>query len=229
MVDHKVSISASVIKSVLMLMLIWVSSGCSQSEMAEAPIKTNNRIISFSGYDWVVRSSNDAKEGPGPNHFSDSERNVWIDGEGRLHLKITYEEGRWQCVGVALRQSFSFNKYVVYLSSRVDTLDLNTVAGIFIYNNDEEEIDIEFSRWSRNENQNAQYGIQPSAIEGNKVRFDLNLDTEKTVHFIDWKKDHINFGSYRGNLIKASELLYSWSYDGADIPPDSEERFKINL
>jgi len=39
------------------------------------------REIEFSGYKWFVKGSGDWKAGPGPNYFSDSEENAWIDDE----------------------------------------------------------------------------------------------------------------------------------------------------
>lgn len=37
-----------------------------------------SRLIGFGGYDWCVKRSN-RKVGPGPNYFSDSTNNVWVD------------------------------------------------------------------------------------------------------------------------------------------------------
>jgi hypothetical protein len=58
-----------------------------------------NRTIQFSGALWYVKSHS-TPVGPGPNYFSDSPCNVWVDAQGRLHLKITREEGRWLCAEV---------------------------------------------------------------------------------------------------------------------------------
>ncbi|HVM50372.1 MAG TPA: hypothetical protein VMU04_20255, partial [Candidatus Acidoferrum sp.] len=46
------------------------------------------RWVSFSGYDWWVKSST-GTVGPGPNYFSDSTNNLWVDTVGQLHLRIT--------------------------------------------------------------------------------------------------------------------------------------------
>ncbi|WP_209405032.1 family 16 glycosylhydrolase [Pseudozobellia sp. WGM2] len=215
----------------VLLMLIFSNFlACSQSEDESEPIVPDaNRVISFSGFDWVVRNSEEAKEGPGPNIFSDSEQNVWVDDQGRLHLKITNQNGVWHCAGLALHRSYGFNRYVVYISSRVDQLDDNVVAGVFIYNNDQEEIDIEFSRWAVKENRNAQFAVQPSARSTNKYRFDLNLQNDLSTHFIDWKPESIKFGSFAGHTTDVAALNHSWIYEGDDIPPDNEERLKINL
>src|SRR5947207_3205361 len=54
------------------------------------------RILRWSGYDWIVKDST-GPVGPGPNRFSDSSRNVWVDPSGRLHLRIENRNGRWWC------------------------------------------------------------------------------------------------------------------------------------
>ncbi|MBG47354.1 MAG: hypothetical protein CML05_03590 [Pseudozobellia sp.] len=215
---------------VLVLILSIAFTGCSQqSDENVEDVVPKNRVISFSGYDWLVRSSGVDKEGPGPNIFSDSEENVWVDGQGRLHLKIVYKEGIGYCAAVAMHKSFGYNKYVLYSSSRFDLLDANAVAGFFVYNSDVEEIDIEFSKWSVVENENAQFAIQPSSIPTNKHRFDLKMENEKATHFFDWKPQHITFGSFEGHVSDLSSKGYTWVYEGDDIPIDTEERLKINL
>lgn len=216
----------------LLISLLSTFSSCSQSqEKVDEPAKNASRIIEFSGYKWLVRDSRDIKQGPGPNYFSNSEENVWVDENGRLHLKIVKRDGIWYCSGVTLRQSYGFNKYVFYVGSRVDQLDQNVVGGLFTYKNDEEEIDIEFSKWSDPKNEDSQFAVQPAYISGNKERFDLNLKNELSTHFFNWQKDKIEFGSYKGHTLspKKEDIIKTWTYTGKNIPPDKDERLKINL
>lgn len=205
---------------------------CSTKEDAnEVPPTFTTRVINFSGYEWIVRTSDEKKEGPGPNLFSDSEENVWIDNEGRLHLKIVQRNGQWYCAGVTLKHSQGHKKYVFYLSSRVDQLDENVVGGLFTYKNDDEEIDIEFSRWSMTTNQNSQFALQPAGKAGNKYRYTMDLNTNRSTHFFDWKVDQIEFGSYQGHTLNPENdaIINAWTYKGSDIPPLNDERLKMNL
>ncbi|OWW23345.1 hypothetical protein B4Q04_21115 [Zobellia sp. OII3] len=196
----------------------------------ETPVQQSNRIIDFSGHQWLVRNSNNDKQGPGPNYFLDSEENVWVDDEGRLHLKIIKKEGIWYCSGISLLWSHGYNKYVMYASSRLDQIDENAVAGFFVYGNDTEEIDIEFSKWSKTENDNSQFAVQPSSVVDNKFRFNMEMENGLSTHFFDWKPDRIEFASFNGHVdVSLEEPLNHWVYKGADIPPDKEERLKINL
>lgn len=223
--------SKSVVWACLGLMALTFSSCSSDDTDIEVPPTFTTRVINFSGYEWIVRTSKDKKEGPGPNLFSDSEENVWIDDEGRLHLKIVQRNGYWYCAGVTLKHSQGHKKYVFYLASRVDQLDKNVVGGLFTYKNDEEEIDIEFSRWSDAGQQNSQFAIQPTVNVGNKFRYETALKSNKSTHFFDWKVSQIQFGSYQGHTLtpSAEDIIQKWTYTGDDIPPLNDERLKMNL
>lgn len=216
--------------------LFWLSvltfSSCSTDEdNNDDPPTFTTRVINFSGYEWIVRTSDEKKEGPGPNLFSNSEENVWVDDEGRLHLKIAQRNGHWYCGGVTLKHSQGHKKYVFYISSRVDQLDENVVGGLFTYKNDDEEIDIEFSKWSNPTNQNSQFAIQPTANAENKQRYDMDLKTNRSTHFFDWKVNKIEFGSYQGHTLnpETDAIINAWTYTGSDIPPLNDERLKMNL
>ena len=71
------------------------------------------KTIFFSGYNWTVKNS-PGKVGPGPNYFSDSANNVWVDTQGRLHLKITKRNGRWYCAEVISEVSFGYGEHLFF-------------------------------------------------------------------------------------------------------------------
>lgn len=213
-------------------LLILIFSSCVSDDIVnDVPPSFTTRVINFSGYEWIVRTSKDKNEGPGPNLFSDSEENVWIDDEGRLHLKIVQRNGYWYCAGVTLKHSRGHKKYVFYLASRVDQLDKNVVGGLFTYKNDEEEIDIEFSRWSDATKRNTQFAIQPTGNVGNKFRYNTALKSNKSTHFFDWNSENVEFGSYQGHTLtpELEDIIQTWTYSGKDIPPINDERLKMNL
>ena len=56
------------------------------SALAAEPAK-----LKFSGLEWTVKHG--PKMGPGPNAWD--RRNVWVDDEGRLHLKMAQCDGKW--------------------------------------------------------------------------------------------------------------------------------------
>jgi hypothetical protein len=219
-----------IISRLITLTFLFCLSGCNAGDDSALP-ENQPRIIRFSGFDWYVISSGEARTGPGPNYFSGSDENVRVDDKGRLHLRITYRNGKWYCARVEMKESYGHNKYVFYVSSRPDSLDKQVVWGLYTYNNDREEIDIEFSRWGIDNNQEAQYVVQP-ALPGNKARFRMHLEGSYTTHIIDWKRKRIDFASYHGHRPrpdKDSEIIAQWRFTGKDIPPDNNEKLKINL
>ncbi|WP_028295951.1 glycoside hydrolase family 16 protein [Olivibacter sitiensis] len=219
-------------KMVLGVMVLLCSCSSGPTIEPDEQVTQTERIIKFSGYEWIVRTSNDGKLGPGPNFFSDSEDNVWVDEDGRLHLKIVQKGGLWYCSGVILRQSLGYGKYVFYLSSDVSKLDQHVVGGLFTYLNDEEEIDIEFSKWSDQENQDSQFAVQPADLPGNKERYDLDLLTAFSTHSFNWQPDRVDFFSRQGHglIVDDSNRIHEWTYRGSNIPPSrGTERLRLNL
>ncbi len=88
------------------------------------------RWISFSGYDWWVKTSS-GLVGPGPNYFSDSTNNVWVDTLGRLHLRITNRSNVWECAEVITRRTFGYGSYRFELGSAVNDINPSVVLGSF--------------------------------------------------------------------------------------------------
>ncbi len=190
------------------------------------------RTFSFSGFEWIAEGSGPERRSPGSNFYSCSEKNVWVDSRGDLHLKITKRKGTWYCAKVTLKDSQGYGRYIFSINSRVDNLDKNVVAGLFTYLDDLNEIDIEFARWGTGDNDNAQFAVQPAHHDGNIYRFPIDLWNKKSTHIIDWKSDTINFSSYNGyNSTRPPErkIIREWSYTGEHIPAEGEEKVMINL
>lgn len=190
------------------------------------------RIIHFSGYDWRVGNSNDTIQGPGPNYFSDSKDNVWLDDSGNLHLKITHRNGRWNCAKISLMESHGYGTYIFHVASRVDGFDKNVVGGLFTYANDSSEIDIEFSKWAKDTTEDSQFVIQPGWHPGNHHRYYLDQTGEASTHWFNWQPDSVVFASYQGNAgdnPPADQLMTQWTYTGVDNPKPGKEAAKINL
>ncbi|HCO93045.1 MAG TPA: hypothetical protein DIU00_03695 [Phycisphaerales bacterium] len=148
-------------------------------------------FLSFAGRNWKVKSF-DFPAGPGPNYFSDSENDVWVDGEG-LHLTISYQDDRWYCSEVILQECLGYGIYIFQLHGRVDLIDPNMVIGLFTWDNEApesayRELDIEFTRWGNSDDPtNAQYVVQPWNVR-TRHRFTIDLlDTDQDLTcYIIW-------------------------------------------
>ena len=188
--------------------------------------------IEFSGYTWDVRLGSESPQGPGNNYWSNSTENIWLDEEGQLHLKITYRNGKWYCPEIYSQESFGYGKYYFFVSSRVDELDKNVVGGLFTYLDDNNEIDIEFSKWGEDNADNSQYVVQPYYHAGNTHRFNMQLNGDYSTHCIDWHQNYINFLSLHGHYHTPPDSGYiidEWEYTGVDIPATSTEKVHLNL
>jgi hypothetical protein len=188
--------------------------------------------LDFSGYTWRVRDTQDASQGPGPNYFSSSPENVWLDSEEQLHLKITYRNGIWYCAEVYSEESFGYGMYTFFTKSRVDTIDINSVLGLFTYLDDTNEIDIEFSRWGWVDGKNTWYVTQPGQTEGNAYGYDMMLLDNYSTHSFNWQSDFIKFRSLYGHYYEPpsqDDVIQEWNYIGPDIPIESTERAHMNL
>jgi len=184
--------------------------------------------LQFSGYQWGIKVSEDPFD-PGPNYWSDSPDNIWVDGQG-LHLKIIYQNGHWTTSELYLLQSLGYGEYIIQLASRVDSLDSRVVFSPFVYEKPGREIDIEFSRALVPSPNNAQYVIQPYTNSGNIVYFFMPSVKYSTHRFI-WQSSSVEFMSWKGleETPSPDSIIYSWTYTGADIPPPGGERMRFNL
>lgn len=154
--------------------------------------------IKFSDYYWVVKNSYDKHTGPGRNYFSGSKDNVWVDMDGKLHLRITYRNDRWYCAEVRLTKSLGYGRYNFYIDKFSQPLDKDLVVGLFIYDKEDtdnyyKEIDIEFSKWGSDTARNTQYVIQPYEDRAHRFNSDLNSNMRQVI---DVKKGRIHFESF---------------------------------
>lgn len=143
------------------------------------------RTFEWKGYQWYVRNYDGE---PGNNEWSDSQDNVWIDENNRLHLKII--DG--QCAEVDSADSFLYGKFTFTVESDIANIDKDVVAAGFTYYNDVNELDIEFAKWGYQDGENAEYCVQPYYRSGNTKVFSTTYEGT-TKHTIDWQKNKVTF------------------------------------
>lgn len=185
--------------------------------------------IQFSGLNWNVKTGSG---GPGPNNWSDSQESVWVDNNGYLHLKIRKQGDTWLCSEIYSQESFGYGKYKFLVYGNVEEFDPNIVTGLFTYENDEREIDIEFSRWGDPESEAGWYTIQPPPYTNSQYNFALNLSNNFSTHQFQWDEDSVQFQSFRGHQAgtpSTDSLIAQWTYQGYKNPPAGNERLHINF
>ena len=167
------------------------------------------RTLEFSDRTWRVKGP--GFYGPGPNDFCDGPQCAWVDGEGRLHMRVHDDFGYWASSEVVLEEPLGYGDYVFTTIGRVDSLDPNIILGLFLWQyaacyapenawwNPYNEIDIEITRWGNPDNDAGQFVVQPWDGFGNLERFPIVLsDGEVTSHAFRWLPDRLEFRSWRG-------------------------------
>ena len=190
--------------------------------------------IQFAGQTWDVRSGTG---NPGNNYWSSGAESVWVDQQGHLHLKIRKEGDKWYCSEIISKQSFGYGEYIFYVASNVEKYDQNAVAAMFTYENDNREIDIEFTNSGFGNvsyvNIPGWYTVQPKPYNStNQKRFYLNLTEDYSTHKFIWSSANIIFQSFHGHypqMPAAEYLIQDWTYNGNKNPPAGNERLHINL
>ncbi len=189
----------------------------------------NQREIEFAGDTWLVKSS-DVPVGPGGNYFSGSADSVFVDAQGRLHLKIVYRNGRWQCAEVIGKRQVGHGTYSFTLDSSA-RLDRNAVFGAFTWLDAERnssEIDmLEIARWGRADDPtNAQNVVQPASVPGNLKLLTLP-EGVSTTHTLTWASSRATFAS---RTEPDRREIHTWVFTGALPPSDSARlNFRFNL
>jgi len=193
------------------------------------------RWLSFSGYDWWVKTSS-GLVGPGPNYFSDSTNNVWVDNLGQLHLRITNRSNQWQCAELVTVRTFGNGNYRFEVGSRVDNLDPNIVLGLFTWSDDpayaDREIDVEISRWGNPaDTNNSQFVVQPYQLSGHLLRFAIPAGQTNSTQLFRWETNRVTFQTLRRSFSPSpapSNVICSWT-NTLGTPQTGDENIRINF
>ncbi len=198
------------------------------------------QAISFSGYDFFAKRSSEPIA-PGPNRWSDSFDNIFVDDEG-LHLRVTEDpvhKGIWYAAEVIADRNLGYGQYWFTVEYDIKTQPQNVVFGLFLWDPspkarkyENREIDIEFSRWLKPDRPFGQFAVPPYE-EGMFERFEpleaaLRQKDNISTYVMDWQKDRILFRGYYGSDAKG-EPFVEWIYDGDRIQEPGEETVRMNL
>lgn len=223
-----------IFNSTLTLLLLFMTALLPVKEVSAETNYYGGDTIEFSGYRWQVKESFDKHTGPGRNYFSATRENVWIDENGKLHLKIRYKDDKWYCSEVRMLKSLGYGKYVFYIDHLPQPLDKDVVIGLFMYDHSDtsnfhKEIDIEFSKWGKDTAMNSQYVIQPFEEKAFRFNTDLNRPTR---HEFTVRKKRISFNSryeHGINPDSISSQYQVWKYNPDQAYKTSDEKVSINL
>jgi len=192
------------------------------------------RTLEFAGVTWNVKSG--GPYGPGPNYWSDSPQDVWVDDQGQLHLKIVKKGNVWFCTEVYTTAFTTYGEHRFLIDGFIDRMDKNIVLGLFIYAADDAEVDIEYSKWGGGPSYKkvGGYTIQPYTIPGNNFKFESPLSSSESTQYFNWQPDSVTFGSIQGHHYNEptdpGNYIKQWTYTGTSNPDVSRNlRTHINF
>ncbi|HWM93707.1 MAG TPA: DNRLRE domain-containing protein [Thermoanaerobaculia bacterium] len=151
--------------------------------------------VDFAGITWDVRSGSGS---PGNGCWDDSPGSVWVDGQGRLHLKIRQVNGIWCQAQVTARTFARYGRHDFYVDSGLENLDPHAVFAMYLYKDDDHELDIEITKsfdWS---SPNNTWHVVQKICPGS-VNRSFNVPWSGTsTHSIEWLATSVRFDSYEG-------------------------------
>ncbi|MEA2613887.1 MAG: hypothetical protein QOI52_1846 [Chloroflexota bacterium] len=187
------------------------------------------RTLHWSGQTWQVGNSSGAV-GPGPNHFSDDHRNVWVDDRGWLHVAITHRHGEWQCAEISATHRSGYGDYRFRVQGDAQALDPNVVLGLFTWDgaagDHHRELDIEWSRWADpSDPKTAGFTVQPYQHQGNGHRYVQPSSAPVSDQTFTWHPATVAFGAHA----VPGSAISRWTYRGPDVPAPGNAHVHLNL
>jgi hypothetical protein len=186
------------------------------------------QTISWQGYTWTIKSGSGL--GPGPNKWNPA--NCFVDANGYLHLLITADSSSpngWDCAELSTTNALGFGTYQWQIESALDAFDPWVVLGLFPYlgpdgNN---EIDIEYSRWSHAANSNDWWTVYPDS--GKKIgqkAYNFSLSGTYTTSRFTWSSSGIHYWLMGGfqPVKTTTNVIHSWNY----TPPTPSKNIPQN-
>ncbi len=219
----------------IVLYLAALAVSCAACYQPDPPVVDTQEKgdFSFSGYNWKIKSSPvGITLGPGPNIFSASSDNVWLDANNMLHLKITKNGTQWRCSEVVSTKEFGYGTYIYTTASDLTTLNDRAVFGLFTWNDysfqdqANSEVDVEFARWGNvNDSLLLTYSVQPVWFSNpspytertNRPKIAQSKLKGTCTHIFKWTPDIVTWESYTGDAYPSSAPPFAtWSFNNTN-------------
>lgn len=249
-------------KNAIYILIFLLTVCCMKQPTTISETKRGNRketlvleTIDFAGFTWIVKSgycSIGNKAGPGPNYFCGEDEDLWVDAQGRLHMRINYKSSLSAYGAVSIKTQVSgCGVYRYYVedgpNGTPDSFHENVVLGLFTYEddaqNDNWEVDVEITDWK---DETPDYNLWLNTWDDEESISDSYLVTfgEGIVqHSFTWQPSAIIFNSTKngflfGDGVRVGSDVYPcppspiyarinfWLADGE--APDSEQEVIIS-
>jgi hypothetical protein len=182
--------------------------------------------LTFSGYDWSVRTIESDKGGLSNLY---SPENAWTDASGALHMQIKKKRERWSCAEIFLKRSLGYGTYSITVR---DVSHLEPAAVLSMFTFDEwasevyfREMDIEVGERPDATNRTAQYEVQPVYIPGNL--FAYAAPAGPLTFVLRWGSGYATFSTFRGRSAVGRAQLVSEHEFTSGVPEPGREVFRL--
>ncbi len=198
-------------------------------ELEEAPEfgRVGNEVR-FSGWTWDVKAG-PAQQGPGPNFFSERTEDIFLDGNGYLHMRIAEHEGTWFSTELVSRDTVGFGRYRWVVEGDFENIPNNTVLGLFTWNTQSffeeanSEVDIEFAKWFDPANKSLHMSVQPVNFGPYYPERSFAAPTQDgdligvSTHEFVWTDSLITWTSWAGEGT-SGRVIAQWQFDSISNP-----------
>jgi PKD repeat protein len=178
-----------------------------------------NNLLVWKGFTWTARSGQGA---PQFNRWNPG--GIYVDYLGRLHLTIKNVNGVWYSSEADNDVELRYGKFTWTVDQEAFNADKNTVLGLFTYETDINEHDIEMSRWEDEDAKNVSFSNQEHAEPNKKVYDAFLYPSEKVLCSIDWQPDTCRF-----TIVTESGTTLADYTDNDATPTTVAESLAMNL
>lgn len=149
--------------------------------------------------------------------------NIFVDGNGYLHLKIVNNGGTWTAAEMFSATNLGFGTYQWQIQGPVDKFAPSVVLGLFPYGpaagigaDGTNELDQEFALWGYPDGTNFGWTFYPASGTqkgANSFRFSLNGGNAVTSRMV-WKSTSVTGSLLSGfqPVTSTTGLIKSWTY-----------------
>lgn len=193
--------------------------------------------ICFFGRYWERK---DGLHGPANNNWKAT--NAWVEADGKLHLRLDQDNGSWSSSEVtSVDVTPDYGTFRVFVETDISNLDQNVVLGVFVYQDDSRELDIEFRKdWDSDvkpppaNGHNAQFVVQPYTAKDHITAFIAGANLSKPTWILEfsWNQTTASFKLIQNNDLTGDEFLVKdWSFllETTNNPEPKYTKLHINL
>jgi hypothetical protein len=192
-----------------------------------APTPPPPTFISFSGYEWTVLGWSNERLG---SHHEYSPKNVSLDGNGYLHLRISGSPAQWTCSQLGLTRSLGYGTYKFTVQNAAHfepaaVLSMYTWAELPEQNH--REMNVNLTRWGDGANRSAEFVVQPYFLPQNVFRF--NVPSRTSTYSFRWEPGSVSFEAVPGRLASREQPPIASHSFNVGVPSPGRENAFLNF